>query len=249
MHHFFVNMDQIDELNNEIHIIGDDRNHIQNVLRIKANEEISISNGVDSKEYRCEIKELLPDEILLTIRFIKESNVELPSKIYLFQGLPKSDKMELIIQKTCELGIYEIIPVEMKRCIVKLDKKKMESKIKRWQTIATTAAKQSQRNIIPEVKEVVTFKQAIEMVKELDVKLLPYELASDMQATRDIFTKIEKGQSIAIFIGPEGGFSEEEIEIAKSENITPITLGKRILRTETAGIATLAMLMYEIEGR
>lgn len=247
MHHFFVEVDKIDEVNNEISISGSDKNHILNVLRIEENEEISISNGVDEKEYRCDIKEILEDEIILNIRFIKEAGVELPNKIYLFQGLPKNDKMELIIQKCTELGIAEIIPVQMSRCVVKLDKKKSDSKIKRWQAIADSAAKQSQRNIIPRIQEVISYKQAIKYAKDMEVRLVPYELAGNMQATRDIINAIECGQRIAIFIGPEGGFSKEEIQLALDEEFTPITLGRRILRTETAGLATLAMIVYATE--
>lgn len=181
--------------------------------------------------------------------WVEEANRELPSKIYLFQGLPKGDKMELIIQKAVELGVYEIIPVATKRAVVKLDAKKAEAKQKRWQSIAESAAKQSRRNIIPHIHEVVKFGQAVDYAKNLDITLIPYELAEDMEKTKQIFETIQPGQSIGIFIGPEGGFDESEIVLAQENGISPITLGKRILRTETAGMAVLSVLMFQLEGR
>lgn len=232
---------------NRIVIRGEDVNHIKNVLRMKIGEEISVSNGVDQKEYRCGIEEFTADEVICTLRFIKEDGVELPSKIYLFQGLPKADKMELIIQKAVELGAYSVIPVAAKRCVVKLDAKKAANKKGRWQTIAEAAAKQSKRQIIPVIGDVLTMKEAIQFAKDLDVKLIPYELAEDMGKTKEIIEQINPGQSVAIFIGPEGGFEESEVELAMDNGITPITLGRRILRTETAGFTVLSWLMYHLE--
>ena len=174
---------------------------------------------------------------------------ELPSKTYLFQGLPKGDKMELIIQKAVELGVYEIIPVATKRAVVKLDKKKSESKRKRWQSISESAAKQSKRLIVPEITSVMSFREAVEYAAGMDVKLMPYELAEGMEETRHLLEGIVPGQSVAIFIGPEGGFSAEEAKLAAAEGLQPITLGKRILRTETAGMTVLSVLMYLLEGR
>jgi 16S rRNA (uracil1498-N3)-methyltransferase len=155
--------------------------------------------------------------------------------------------MELIIQKCVELGVYQVIPVSTKRSIVKLDEKKAESKIKRWQSISEAAAKQSKRRIIPEVSKPVTMKQAVEMAKEMDVRLIPYELAEGMDKTREIINSIEPGQSVAIFIGPEGGFDDKEIELCRENGIEPITLGKRILRTETAGFTVLAWLGFHLD--
>ncbi len=246
MHHFFVEPEQIQD--KRIVITGSDVNHIKNVLRMKQGEELAVSNGVDGKEYRCEIAELLEDCVLCTLRFIKEDGLELPSKIYLFQGLPKADKMELIIQKAVELGAFEIIPVAMKRCVVKLDAKKEKSKLTRWQGISEAAAKQSRRRIIPQVREVMNFAEAISYAKTMDVRMLPYELAEDMEKTREFIRGIKPGQSVAVFIGPEGGFAEEEIEAALGAEITPITLGRRILRTETAGFTVLSILMYQLES-
>lgn len=174
--------------------------------------------------------------------------MELPSKIYLFQGIPKADKMELIIQKAVELGVYEIIPVAMRRSVVKLDEKKAKSKLLRWQSISEAAAKQSKRKVIPNVKAVMTFKEAAAYAKQMDVKLLPYELAEGMHHTKELIGGLVPGQSVAVFIGPEGGFDEEEIKTASESGLQPITMGKRILRTETAGFTILAWLMYHLEA-
>jgi 16S rRNA (uracil1498-N3)-methyltransferase len=230
-------------------ITGSDYNHIANVLRMKVGEELSVSlrDSEDGKEYRYGIEEITEDTVICKLRFIKEDGLELPSKVYLFQGLPKADKMELIIQKCVELGVYQVIPVSTKRSIVKLDEKKAESKIKRWQSISEAAAKQSKRRIIPEVSKPVTMKQAVEMAKEMDVRLIPYELAEGMDKTREIINSIEPGQSVAIFIGPEGGFDDKEIELCRENGIEPITLGKRILRTETAGFTVLAWLGFHLD--
>ena len=245
MYQFFVEPSQIQ--GNKIIITGSDVNHIKNVLRMKAGEEIAVSNGIDNKEYSCGITEFLEEEIICTLRFVKEDGVELPSKIYLFQGLPKADKMELIIQKAVELGVYEVIPVSVKRAVVKLDEKKKKAKQERWQGIAEAAAKQSKRGIIPKVKHVMSIKEAITYAEPMDIKLIPYELAGDMAKTKEIISAVEPGKSIAVFIGPEGGFEESEISQAMEKGILPITLGKRILRTETAGLTVLAWLMYHLE--
>lgn len=253
MYHFFVNPSQI--CDTRVIITGDDVNHIKNVIRLKVGDEISISNGEDGRDYRCGIEEITETQIVCKLRFIKEDGVELPAKVYLFQGLPKGDKMELIIQKTVELGVYELIPVAMKRCVVKLDEKKAKSKIARWQGIAEAAAKQSKRAVIPQVKEVMTYRQALEYAKDMDVKLVPYELedildnASGMAGTKKLMESLHAGQRIAVFIGPEGGFEQDEIDVAISLGMNPVTLGKRILRTETAGMTIMAWLMYQLEGQ
>ena len=246
MQRFFVEPHQIDEGAHQIHILESDVNHISNVLRMKQGEELWISDG-GKKEYRCTIEEFSPDEVLLHIIYAQEPDYELQSRIYLFQGLPKADKMELIIQKAVELGAYEVIPVETKRCVVKLDGKKAAKKVERWKQIAESAAKQSKRMLIPNVHEVLTFKEALQYAESMDVRLIPYELAKGMQETKEILADIQPGQSIGIFIGPEGGFEEKEVETAISEGAKPITLGKRILRTETAGLAILSVLMFQLE--
>lgn len=245
MYQFFVEPSQIQ--GGKIVIIGSDVNHIKNVLRMKVGEEIAVSNGVDGKEYRCSIEEFSENEILCLLRSSKEADVELPSKIYLFQGLSKADKMELIIQKAVELGVYEIIPVSAGRSVVKLDEKKAKNKIARWQGIAESAAKQSKRAIIPKVQQVMSMKEAFAYAQAADVRLIPYELAENMSKTKELVAGIKPGESVAVFIGPEGGFEEKEIETAIEKGIVPITLGKRILRTETAGITVLSWLIYRLE--
>ena len=246
MQRFFVEPHQIDEGAHQIHILGSDVNHISNVLRMKQGEELWISDG-GKKEYRCTIEEFSPDEVLLHIIYAQQPDYELQSRIYLFQGLPKADKMELIIQKAVELGAYEIIPVETKRCVVKLDGKKAAKKVERWQQIAESAAKQSKRMLVPEVRSVMTFKEALAYAKELDVLLIPYELAKGMKETKELIRSIEPGKSIGVFIGPEGGFEEQEVADAMEAGAKPITLGHRILRTETAGLAVLSVLMFQLE--
>lgn len=246
MYQFFVEPWQIQ--GNRIVITGGDVNHIKNVLRMKNGDEIAVSNGVDGKEYRCGIEAFSEDEVICTLRFIKEDGVELPSRIYLFQGLPKADKMELVVQKAVELGACEIIPMATGRAVVKLDEKKAKAKTARWQGIAEAAAKQSKRGVIPRVTEVMGMKEAIAYAESIDVRLIPYELAEDMAKTKEIISGIRPGESVAVFIGPEGGFEEKEIAAAMEGGCIPITLGKRILRTETAGFTVLSWLMYHFEA-
>lgn len=251
MYHFFVEPSQISD--KSVIIMGDDVNHIRNVLRLKPGDEISVSNGVDDKEYRCGIEEIADTEVVCTLRFIKEDGVELSSKVHLFQGLPKGDKMEFIIQKMVELGVYEIIPVAMKRCVVKLDQKKAKAKTARWQGISEAAAKQSRRGVVPRVREVMSYQEALEYAGSMDIKFVPYEMentldgAAGMEGTRQMIGRLVPGQSIAVLIGPEGGFEESEIQSAISCGMTPITLGRRILRTETAGMTVMAWIMYQLE--
>lgn len=244
MHHFFVSPNQIDD--KYVTITGGDVNHIKNVLRMKVDEELLISNGQD-KDYYCKIEAISDDEIKALILDEEFEGTELPTELYLFQGLPKSDKMELIIQKAVELGVKEIIPVATKRCVVKLDDKKEASKIKRWQAISESAAKQSRRTIIPEISSVMSFKEAINRAKEFELGIIPYENFKDMKETKDVLSKVQKGIKIGIFIGPEGGFEESEVQYALDNGIHPISLGKRILRTETAGLAILSVLMFQLE--
>ena len=182
-----------------------------------------------------------------SLRFIKEDGLELPSRIYLFQCLPKSDKMELVIQKAVELGAYMVVPVVAKRCVVKLDGQKAKSRVSRWRQIAEAAAKQSRRRIVPQVMDVCSMEESLALAAGLDVKMFPYELAEGMKKTRELVGSIRPGQSVAIFIGPEGGFEDEEVEAASKSGFVPITLGKRILRTETAGFTVLSWLMYQLE--
>ncbi|MGN0251190.1 MAG: 16S rRNA (uracil(1498)-N(3))-methyltransferase [Oliverpabstia sp.] len=248
MYRFFVEKEQIDREQRSIRIMNGDVNHIRNVLRMKQGEKVLISDGGD-EEYLCCVEQLSQEQVLLHIDDIMKADRELPSRIYLFQGLPKSDKMELIIQKAVELGAYEIIPVETRRCVAKLDARKQESKIRRWQGIAESAAKQSKRMIIPRIHPVMKYSQALRYAQEMDIRIIPYELAEDMEHTRNYLSQIQPGQSVAVFIGPEGGFAPEEIEEALQNQTEPVTLGKRILRTETAGLTILSVLMVLLEGK
>lgn len=247
MYQFFVGPGQINVNDKSVTIVGPDVNHIKNVLRMKEGEELDVCTGQDGKVYRCGIAAFEEDQIKCELRFVKEDDVELPVKIYLFQGLPKGDKMELIIQKAVELGVYRIIPVTTKRCVVRLDEAKAAAKVKRWQGIAEAAAKQSRRGVIPEVSQVMSFSQALDLASDKDVRLIPYEFAEGMEETRELIGGIKKGQSVAIFIGPEGGFESQEIQAAVDKGIRPVTLGRRILRTETAGMTVLAWIGYVTE--
>lgn len=243
MYNFFV--DDNNRVGDKYFITGGDYNHIKNVLRMKVGDRFLISDG--GLGNLCEIESI--DGETVTVGVVEENykNAELPIRIYLFQGLPKADKTELIIQKSVELGVYGIIPVEMKRCVVRLDEKKKRSKLARWQAISESAAKQSKRSIIPEIHEVVSFRKAIKIAKELDLVLVPYENEKGMAATREALGEIKSGSSVGIFIGPEGGFEREEIEIAESEGMRLISLGERILRTETAAITAVSMCMLTAE--
>lgn len=245
MQHFFVTPDKVCE--SQIFIEGTDVNHMKNVLRMKSGEKVEVSDGTGN-QYLCEVSGYESDHAVLNIIQRREADTELQSKLYLFQGLPKNDKMELIVQKAVELGVYEVIPVEMKRCVVKLDAKKAGKKIERWNSISESAAKQAGRSIIPKVTEVMTYQEALEKAGHLEQVFVPYELAKDIKETKKMLDNVKSGQSIGIFIGPEGGFEKEEIEKAIESGAHPITLGRRILRTETAGLAILSILMFGLEN-
>lgn len=244
MHHFFADPSQIAD--GVVTITGTDVNHMKNVLRMKPGEKAEISDG-DGLRYLCILEAFSEEGATLRIEDAFADAVELPSKIYLFQGLPKSDKMELIIQKAVELGAYEVIPVVTKRAVVKLDEKKAAKKVQRWNAISEGAAKQSGRSIVPNVHEVMTYNEALQYAQEMEIRMIPYEKAKGMEATKQVVESVKAGQSVAIFIGPEGGFEESEIEQAQENGVLPISLGKRILRTETAGLAVLSVLMYHLE--
>lgn len=244
MYHFFVSRDQIGA--DTAAIRGGDVNHIRNVLRMKPGERIFLSDE-DQRGCICEIGEIKADLVTARILWWEEETRELPARLCLFQGLPKKDKMELVIQKAVELGVYEVIPVITRRTIVKLDEKKAAAKVTRWNMIAESSAKQSGRNLIPNVREVMTFAEALTYAKDFEVKVIPYEHAEGMEETRRELERIRPGTDMGIFIGPEGGFEEEEIRLAESMGVRPISLGRRILRTETAGLAVLSVAGYLLE--
>ena len=243
MYNFFVS--EAPDLDGCYSITGADFNHIKNVLRMRVGDALLVS--CDSRSDFCTVENIGDDAV--TVRIVEENyqNTELPVRIYLFQGLPKSDKMELIIQKCVELGVHAIIPVEMSRCVVKLDDGKKNGKVCRWQAISESAAKQSKRNTVPKIMPVVSFKDALKMASELDVFIVPYENKDGMLATKKALEAIKKGSNIGIMIGPEGGFDEREIDEAISVGGASVSLGKRILRTETAAITALSMCMLYAE--
>ncbi len=243
MYNFFVTSEN--KKDNHYFITGDDYNHIKNVLRMTVGERFLVS--CEDTSDLCEIESIENNTIIVNIVEKNYQSTNLPIKIHLFQGLPKSDKLELIIQKAVELGVATITPVSMKRSIVKIDDKKKKSKQERWQAIATAAAKQSKRTSIPEVCEVLTYKEFISKAQELDLLLVPYECAEGMAATKSALSEIRSGMNVGIIIGPEGGFEEKEIQEALSVGGKVISLGARILRTETAAITALAMCMLYSE--
>ena len=246
MLHIFVDPAQMK--GDLLYVTGKDVNHIKNVMRLKQGDEISVRTGQDDREYRYGIEKFTDSEVVCRLRFVKEADVELPVKVYIFQGLPKADKMELIIQKAVELGAAEIIPVQMRRCVVKLDGAKKGKKTQRWQAIAESAAKQSRRAVVPLVREPMTMEEAVRFAEQnTDVRLLPYELQEADGSTRDVMDKIREGSAVSIFIGPEGGFDPAEVELAREAGVVPISLGKRILRTETAALVALSFLIYHFE--
>lgn len=248
MHHFFVRPEQIS--GKEAYIEGPDWNHAANVLRVRPGEQVLLSAGEDW-DYLCTVREVdrAGQRVLLSVLEENRDIRELPVKISLYQGLPKSDKMELIIQKAVELGAARVIPVETARCVVKLDRKKAESKRSRWQAISESAAKQSGRSMIPEVAMPMPFAAALKEAADSEIRLIPYENAEGMERTRRILESVVPGQKIAVFIGPEGGFEETEIRQAEEAGFEAVTLGKRILRTETAGFVVLSLLMAQTEGK
>lgn len=244
MSKFFVKENQIN--NDKIHILGEDVNHIANVLRMKKEDEVQICNQETGENYITKIISFSKDEIECEIvkKIIEtvESNVD----ITLFQGIPKFDKMELIIQKNTEVGVKKIVPVLMERTVVKLDEKTANKKIERWQKIAEVAAKQSMRDIIPEIENIIKLQDITK--QDYDVVLVAYENEEKNMLKQELKKLQGKDRyKIAIVIGPEGGISEKEIEILKNMGTSFVSLGKRILRTETAGIVMSGNIMYELE--
>jgi 16S rRNA (uracil1498-N3)-methyltransferase len=258
MHRFYV--DGCSEADKQIKITGEDVNHIMNVLRLGVNDEITVSDG-SSRDFQCRITQCNTDGepfILANIIDIFDNNSELPADIYLFQGVPKGDKLELIIQKCVELGVYSIVPVMMERTIVKLDDKKKEKKIARYNAISESAAKQSRRGIIPKVMPYMSMNEAISFAEsQMDYILFPYEFAEGMDGSRAIIDQLvndivdgdskDGKKSIAIFIGPEGGFADSEAKQLEDIGAKTMSLGHRILRTETAGMTVMSILSFMLD--
>ncbi len=242
MQQIFV--DQSLTISKRFFVEKEDARHLAQVVRIREGEKVRVST-LSGENFLCQVISVEKNQVELEAVEILPST-ELKKKIYLFQALPKGDRMETVIEKAVELGAYEIIPVEMKYCVVKLDDKKKASRQKRYQSIADSAAKQSKRSILPQVRDVMTFKDALSYAKTMDLFLLPYECAEGMEATKKALEKIKDASSIAIMIGPEGGFADEEIDMAKDDACI-LSLGSRILRTDTAAITTMSMVMLESE--
>lgn len=243
MFNFFV--DASARQGDRFHIEGADYNHLCNVLRMKENDTFLVS--CDGRSHLCALESAAGGVAVARIETEDYQNTELPVRLYLFQGLPKSDKLELIIQKTVELGVTGIVPVEMKRCVMKLEEKKKKPRQARWQAIAESAAKQSKRSLIPEVFEVLSYRQALDMASKMDLFLLPYENERGMAATAEALSAIRPGMSVGILIGPEGGFDPKEVAQAQEAGARSISLGSRILRTETAAITAVGMCMLHVE--
>lgn len=247
---FFVKQEQVKE--EQIEIIGQDVKHIKNVLRKVIEDELIICNSENGNNYLCQISELNEGKIICKIKEKLENNVESNIKVTIMQGLPKADKMELIIQKAVELGVNEITPIEMKRCVVKLNGKDASKKMERWQKISEVAAKQCGRNIIPKINNLVTAKNICNTLQEYDIVLLAYENEKEATIKQELKKIKETNQNqeikIAIIIGPEGGIAEEEVNMFKENGAKSITLGKRILRTETVALNVLSIIMYELEN-
>lgn len=241
MHRFFVSPNQINE--NTIIIKGDDVKHIGAVLRMKKSEKLIVCDGQNT-DYDCIIKDITKKAVELEIAEKKRNTVEPTLKIRLYQSIPKIDKMDFIIQKCVELGVDEIMPIITDYTIIKVDNQKIDKKLERWNKISETAAKQCMRGKIPKVLNPINFSEAVEHSKSSDIALIPYEY--EKLHSLKFFIKDFTGINISIFIGPEGGFSQNEIDLAKQNNIKPITLGNRILRTETAGLVTIANILYEL---
>ena len=246
MYKFFVEDKQINE--NKVTIIGEDVNHIKNVLRLEVEEKICICNKETSISFLCKIIKVDNNFVICEILEEIEDTTESNTYIHIFQGLPKSDKFEFIIEKCTEIGVKEITPVIMKRSIVKLEEKDKVKKLNIWQKIAEVAAKQSKRDSILKVNNVINFQNIFENVKDYDILLIAYENEEE-NTLKEVLKKYknEENIKIAVIIGPEGGIDESEINICKDNKFISITLGKRILRTETAPLVVSSNILYELE--
>lgn len=246
MPRFFVKTEQIRE--KEITIIEEDVKHIKNVLRKQIGDVLEICNQQTGITYKCEIIDLQEDKILTNI-IDKIDSEENKIKVDIYQGLPKADKMELIIQKSIELGVNAIIPVEMKRCIVKLDSKSESKKIERWQKIAESAAKQSGRNLVPEIRNIIKIEEISKLTNTYDSIIVCYENEKENYIKNELLKlKNKENVKIAVVIGPEGGLEEKDVEYLKQNGASVVTLGNRILRTETVALNLLSIIMYELEN-
>lgn len=243
MPRFFIKPQDI--VGDTIKITGEDFDHIKKVLRLKPNDKVTV-NDRSGTDYEVLIENFESDFVKTRLLSSLKNNSEPPINVTLYQGVPKSDKMDLIIQKSVELGVREIVPVITHRTIVKFDgQKDVKKKLERWNRIALEASKQSERGFVPNVREPVSFLDAIKCVKTCDLGIIPYEKEKE-KGIMTLLKDNKEAKSIAFFVGPEGGFTDEEIINAMENGLKSVTLGPRILRTETAGIAVLSILMYEL---
>lgn len=246
MQKFFVEENQIE--NDKINIIGEDVKHISSVLRMQKGEQILIGSKETLETYITEIEQIEKEKVVAKIIEKYDTQTESNVEIDLYQGLPKADKMELIIQKTTEIGVSKVTPVDMVRCIVKLDEKDAKKKIERWQKVAEGAAKQSKRSKIPEIKNKIKIKDLENIISQYDAFIVAYEEENEITLKQELKKLREQEKyKIGILVGPEGGITKEEIEKLTSYNAKVVTLGKRILRTETAPIVLTSNIIYELE--
>ncbi|MCI9177097.1 MAG: 16S rRNA (uracil(1498)-N(3))-methyltransferase [Clostridia bacterium] len=243
---FFIKTNQINE--NKIKIIGEDVKHITQVLRAKVGEKLILCNIDTNINYVTNIEQIGLDFILCNILEQKQAVAEAKVEVSIFQGLPKADKLEYIIQKNTELGVKSIIPVVMRRCVTKWEEKDIKKKIERMQKIALSAAKQSKRDTIPKVENPITIAKLCEEIPKLDVVLLAYEEEKETslkQALKQLNSF--EGMKVGIIIGPEGGIEKSEVELLEKAGAKKISLGTRILRTETASVMIMSNIIYEYE--
>ena len=249
MSKFFVKSNQIKE--SKLEIFGEDVNHIKNVLRLDIDSEINVCDSDNSINYICKISSISSQKIECTIIKKLESNSESNVELYIFQRLPKADKMELIIQKGTELGVLEFIPVSFKRSIVKLSGKDEIKKIERWNKISEVAAKQCGRDIVPLVRNIENIENISKEIESYDLVLVAFENEKNNYIKNELLklknTKKDK-YKIAVIIGPEGGLEQDEVEILEKQGAKIVSLGRRILRTETVALQVSSIIMYELEG-
>lgn len=246
MQKFFVDESQIDNSTSNITIIGQDVKHIANVLRLNVDDEIQIgTRAVKPQTFIVKIREINRETIICSIIEEVEKSSESNILLTIFQGIPKSDKMELIIQKGTELGVNCFVPIELNRCVVKLNEKDIDKKMKRWEMIAESAAKQSGRDVIPKIEYKINIKELCNKISDYDCVLVAYEQEEKIQL-KQLLNDNKSINKIAIVVGPEGGFEKEEIDILKKNGAKVISLGNRILRTETAPIVLSSIIMYEL---
>lgn len=243
MFQFFVRSEKVN--NGKACITGDDYHHLKDVVRLKAGDKVRIS--IDTGENYIGVIEDFTEDAVIVELTEKAEDTELKGKMTLFQGMPKSDKLEFIIEKAVELGVSEIVPTMMEFSVVKIDEKKIASKVERWQKIAEAAAKQSKRSIVPQVLPPMKYKDAVEYAASNTINLVPYENESGSKGTIELLKAVKPEDSVGIFIGPEGGFSEKEISLAREKGMKTVSLGRRILRTETAALTALSLIMMNKE--